>query len=147
MDQNSSQLIVYVSLLCWNLNHFNSTFDENVVKMIAQTVWSYDLIYFLEVSSPQRAPPLDGLVAEITKERERHKERVTYKYEHVKMDSSSWGVALYNANLVILKEELQVTWEDRNKPIRSPFTFQFAVKNSKKEDWNFCVSGVHLKSG
>lgn len=134
-------------MLCWNLDHFNSSFGDDVVQTIAKTVCDYDLIYLMEVSSPAKDPPLELLVKKIHELRESQKKKGVYKYKHTVMNKGFWGVAMYNSTIITFRKQLEIEWEKHSQPYRYPFVLQYAVKNSDGIDWNFTVSGVHLKSG
>jgi hypothetical protein len=68
-----------------------------VLGIIANTIHSFDLIYFVEVSSSEtQGNPLEKLV-EILNERSEERKFI---FSSANMGSGFWGAAIYNTKLV-----------------------------------------------
>jgi len=136
---------VYVTYCTWNLNHFNSTFDEPILNKMADTMADFDIIGFVEVSGPKKKPPFDELIKLLEA-----KSELPYDYIFHEMNGSYWGAVVFKKIFVKLgnkdKEPLIVDWQRKHMKERDPLTYEFSVEKSDKSFWNFYVSLVHLKS-
>ncbi len=135
----------------WNLNHFNDSFDENVIETIANTIYKNDLIYLLEVSCGKTRPDLEGLARLLeSKRRINEDSEADFAILETLMtkQGGGYGVVLYNKKLVKLEsKDVEVKWS-KYQLIHHPVIHTFSIlKKDTKTKWNFTVAGIHLKSG
>jgi hypothetical protein len=140
---------------CWNLDHFNGKFTEEILTIMADVIneMSLDILYLIEVSGPTKTPPFKNLLGKLDH---------NYRVVNMRVSTDYWAAAIYREDTVEFEGIFSSNQSDPNYTYvrqgnstlfkRIPFTCGWTRikqdekgKQEKKE--SYLITGLHLAAG